>query len=241
MEPIEARRRFGFEELKGARGFTRPTSMSIGNDTFKSMSVDFADVNNDGIFDMFVSNIASPFAMQEGHFLWMSTGRTDSFGKGIAPWVDKADELGVSHSAWAWDARFEDFDNDGTVELAQATGLVRGKENRWPDLAQVGGANDSLVKHPASWPRFLPGSDVDGTALKPFWVRGNDGHYVNLASNLFPDSDRAHPGNRRRGCIWRWFSGYGLRQFLVGFRADQEQRGGQRKRFPGPPSPASCQ
>jgi hypothetical protein len=176
-----------FQELKGERGFARPTSMSIGNDTFKSMSVDFADINNDGIFDMYVSNIASPFAMQEGHFLWMSTGKTDSFATGDAPWVEKADELGVSHSAWAWDARFEDFDNDGTVELVQATGLVRGNENRWPDLAQVGGANDALVKHPASWPRFLPGSDVDGTAVKPFWVRGDDGHYINLAGNLFPD------------------------------------------------------
>jgi enediyne biosynthesis protein E4 len=176
-----------FEELKGQGSFTRPTSMSIGNDTFKSMSVDFADVNNDGIFDWYVSNIASPFAMQEGHFLWISTGKMDQMKKGIAPWVDKADDLGVAHSAWAWDARFEDFDNDGTVELVQATGLVRGTENRWPDLAQVGGANDQLVRHPASWPRFLPGSDIDGSFQKPFWVRGDNGHYVNLANDLFPD------------------------------------------------------
>ncbi|MGD0134892.1 MAG: VCBS repeat-containing protein [Bryobacteraceae bacterium] len=175
------------EELKGEGGFTIPTSMSIGNDTFKSMSVDFADVNNDGIFDWYVSNIASPFAMQESHFLWVSTGKMGKIKKGIAPWVDKAEDLGVAHSAWAWDARFEDFDNCGSVELVQATGLVKGTENRWPDLAQVGGANDELVRHPASWPRFLPGSDVDGTARKPFWVRGNDGHYVDLADNLWPD------------------------------------------------------
>jgi hypothetical protein len=73
------------------------------------------------------------------------------------------------------------------MELGQATGLVRGKENRWPYLAQVGGANDSIIKHPASWPRFLPGSDVDGTVLKPFWVKGADGHYANLAAKLLPD------------------------------------------------------
>ena len=174
------------EELKGEGSFFRPTSMAIGNDTFKGMSVDFADVNNDGIFDWYVSNIASPFALQEGHFLWVSTGRMDLMKKGKAPWVDKAEELGVAHSAWAWDARFEDFDNDGTVELIQATGLVRGKENRWPDLAQVGGANDNLVRYPASWPRFLEGSDVDGSYPKPFWVRGKDGRYVNLSSSLFP-------------------------------------------------------
>jgi hypothetical protein len=176
------------EELKGEPGFFRPTSMSIGNDTFKSMSIDFADLNNDGIFDMFVSNIAGPFRLQEGHFLWMSTGRMDKIKKGIAPWVEKADDLGVSHSAWAWDARFEDFDNDGTVELVQATGLTRGRENRWPDLAQVGGANDKFVKYPAAWPKFLQGAtDVDGSFTKPFWVKGSDGRYVDLAGILFPD------------------------------------------------------
>jgi hypothetical protein len=44
------------------------------------------------------------------------------------------------------------------------------------------------VHHPASWPRFLPGTaDVDGTFQKPFWVRRDDGHYVNLSNDLFPD------------------------------------------------------
>jgi enediyne biosynthesis protein E4 len=176
------------EELKGQKGFFRPSSMVIGEDSFKGMGIDFADINNDGIFDMYVSNIASPFRLQESHFLWVSTGQMDRMKKGQAPWVDQAEDLGVAHSAWAWDARFEDFDNDGSVELVQATGLVRGKENRWPDLAQVGGANDRMVRYPASWPRFLQGSaDVDGTFRKPFWARGDDGRYVDLSSILFPD------------------------------------------------------
>ena len=176
------------EELKGENGFARPSSLVIGKDTFKGMGIDFADINNDGIFDMYVSNIASPFRLQESHFLWVSTGQMDRMKQGQAPWVDKAEDMHVAHSAWAWDARFEDFDNDGTVELVQATGLVRGKENRWPDLAQVGAANDRLVRYPSSWPRFLQGAtDVDGTFRKPFWARGTDGKYVDLSSVLFPD------------------------------------------------------
>jgi len=175
-----------FQELHGEPGFTRSTSMVMGHDSFKGMSIDFGDVNHDGIFDMFVSNIGSPFALQEGHFLWVSTGRTDRMKDGFAPWIDRADDVGVSHSAWAWDARFEDFDNDGVLELVQATGLVKGNANRWPDLAQVGAANDVLVKYQSSWPKFLVGSDVDGSFTKPFWVLGSNGRYVDLANNLFP-------------------------------------------------------
>jgi len=151
------------------------------------MGVDFGDVNHDGIFDFYISNIASPFALQESHFLWTSTGHMEDLKAGIAPWVDRADELGVAHSAWAWDVRFEDFDNDGTLELVQTTGLVRGTRNRWPDFAQLGGTNDTFVKYPALWPKFLAGSDLDGTCAKPFWVRGSDGHYVDISSIIFPD------------------------------------------------------
>jgi hypothetical protein len=175
-----------FEELQGETGFFRPRSMVIGHDSFKGMSIDFGDVNNDGIFDMFVSNIASPFALQESHFLWVSTGQMDQMAKGRAPWVNRSDDMGVSHSAWAWDARFEDFDNDGVLELVQATGFVQGHVNRWADFAQLGGSNDVFVKYPAVWPKFLVGSDLDGTKPKPFWVLGSDGRYVDLSQSLFP-------------------------------------------------------
>jgi hypothetical protein len=175
-----------FKELQGETGFFRPSSMVIGHDSFKGMGIDFGDINNDGIFDMFVSNIASPFALQESHFLWTSTGQMDRMAAGVAPWVDRADDFGVAHSAWAWDARFEDFDNAGELELVQATGLVKGTANRWPDLAQVGAGNDILVRYPAVWPKFLAGSDVDGSCPKPFWVLGSNGRYVDVSTILFP-------------------------------------------------------
>jgi hypothetical protein len=176
-----------FQELYGSKGFFRPTSMVMGHDSFKGMSIDFGDVNNDGIFDMYVSNIGSAFALQESHFLWTSTGKMDQLAKGGAPWLDRASDTGVAHSAWAWDARFEDFDNDTTLEIVQATGLVKGTDNKWPDLSQVGAGNDAFVKYQSAWPRFLPGeAEVDGSYPNPFWVLGSTGMYDDLSTTLFP-------------------------------------------------------
>jgi hypothetical protein len=174
--------------LKGEKGFFTPESMVLGNDSFKGMSADFGDINNDGIFDMFISNISSPFAMAESHFLWTSTGKMDQMAKGVAPWVDKGDELGVSHSAWGWDTRFEDVDNDGELELLQITGLVKGKVNRWADFAQLGAGNDVFVKHTVNWPKFFPGSDLDGHYHGAFYALGSDGRYVNLATRFLPEA-----------------------------------------------------
>ncbi|HWE49968.1 MAG TPA: VCBS repeat-containing protein [Bryobacteraceae bacterium] len=174
--------------LKGEKGFNIPESMVVGEDSFKGMSSDFGDINGDGIFDMFISNISSPFAMSESHFLWVSTG-TDQMAKmskGIAPWVDRGDQLGVSHSSWAWDTRFEDMDNDGVLELLQATGFVKGNVNKWADFGQFGTSNDMLVKNPANWPRFDRGSDLDGHSPSPFYALGSRGRYVNLATSVLP-------------------------------------------------------
>jgi hypothetical protein len=183
-----------FQELHGESGFFRPASMVMGHDSFKGMSIDFGDINDDGVFDMFVSNIGSPFALQESHFLWVSTGQQDRLKSGVAPYEDHASDVGVAHSAWAWDARFEDFDNDGELEIVQATGLVKGTKNRWPDLAQVGGGNDAFVRYQKSWPTFFVGSDVDGSFPNPFWVRSRGGLYADLSGALFPDLKPATRG-----------------------------------------------
>jgi hypothetical protein len=179
-----------FQELFGETGFARPISTVLGHDSFKSMSIDFGDINNDGVFDMTVSNIGSPFSLQEGHFLWTSTGTTDEAARdmtnGVAPFRDRADPYGVAHSAWGWDTRFEDFDNDGVLELVQATGLVKGNKNRWADFAQLGGSNDLFVKYPRVWPEFSIGSDLDGSYRKPFYAFDKTGRYADLSPVLFP-------------------------------------------------------
>ena len=49
--------------------FADVTKEAIGIDTKKGMNADWGDFNNDGLFDMFVTNITDEY-MREGNFLW---------------------------------------------------------------------------------------------------------------------------------------------------------------------------
>ena len=171
-----------FTLLEGHRGFTTPASSVLGKDSFKGMGVDFADINGDGIPDIFVSNIADDYALQESHFLWLSTGDHDAIRQGRAPYEQASERLGVSRSGWGWDARMADFDNSGALQIVQATGFIKGKINRWPELQSLGTSNDSLISNPRLWPGFKSGDDVSGHNETVFFVQSDDHLFHNIAA-----------------------------------------------------------
>ncbi len=179
-----------FALLEGERQFTTPSSKVLGKDSFKGMGVDFADINGDGWLDIYVSNIAAEYALEESHFLFVSTGEIEDMKEGIAPYVDLSEPLGVSRSDWSWDNKVADFDNDGIPEMIQTTGFLKGEINRWPELQQIAIGNDELIKYPHYWPRLKPADahhpsdDLSGHKANPFYVRAANGRYVNIASDL---------------------------------------------------------
>jgi enediyne biosynthesis protein E4 len=178
-----------FAVLEGRKTFTTPASKVLGHDSFKGMGLDFADVNGDGILDMYVSNIAQNWALEESHFVWVSTGDLRPMRDGVAPWVDRGEDLGMARSGWGWDARFADFDGDGVPEAVQAIGFIRGEENRWPELHELAMGNDNNMHHPGAWPHFTPGDDLSGHLHNPFFVRARDGRYYDLAPDLGLDDN----------------------------------------------------
>lgn len=170
--------------LKGEKHLTTPNSKVLGNDSFKGMGVDFGDINHDGLFDIYVSNIASEYALEESHFLFASTGELAKMKEGIAPYNDISESLGLSRSGWGWETKLADFDNDGELEALQATGFRKGKVNRWAELQELAMGNDELLKSPQSWFNFRNGDDLSGNQHNPFFVRHSDGRYYDLAEEL---------------------------------------------------------
>jgi hypothetical protein len=173
-----------FAAVEGVATLATPGSKVLGHDSFKGMGVDFGDLDGDGRPDIFVSNIAAPYALLESHFVFLQTGDSGLFRRGIAPFVDRSEPLGLSRSDWAWESRLADFDGDGRPEALQATGFVRGAVSRWPELQELAMGDDELLSDPRNWPRFAPGDDISGHPHNPFFVRANDGRFVDIAAEL---------------------------------------------------------
>lgn len=173
-----------FAPVVGKKSLTTPNSKVVGRDSFKGMGVDFADLNGDGKFDFFVSNIADEYALEESHFLFLSEGNIEQFGQGMAPYRDYGEDLGVSRSSWGWDTKIADFNNDGEDEILQAVGFLKGGTNRWAELHEIAMGNDQLLSNPGNWHQLASGDDLSGHDHNPFYVRAKDGRFYDIAAEL---------------------------------------------------------
>jgi enediyne biosynthesis protein E4 len=173
-----------FVLLHGERTWTTPRSLTVGSDSFNGMGIDFADLNGDGWLDIFVSNITCDFGLHESNFLFLSTGQPEVMRKGIIPYRNASEAWGLSRGGWTWDVRLADFDNDGVLEVMQATGFTRGKTNRWPEVHEIVLGNDELMSNPRFYHPIQPGDDVSGHDRNPFFVRAADGRYYELAAQI---------------------------------------------------------
>ncbi|MBG9794372.1 ASPIC and UnbV protein [Paenibacillus dendritiformis] len=167
----------GFKPLVQKRG--------IGDDTFKGMNVDFADLFHDGRLANFVSNISKEQYLLEGNQLW----HEDEQGK----YVDRAQELGVQQSGWSWGARFFDADNSGNMSLMVTNGFISADkdEDYWFDMGTLATTPGYIVEDAASWPAFKNKS-MSGYEPKPLYL--NDGKkFVDVSKDVgitFTDDSR---------------------------------------------------
>ena len=87
------------------------------------------DINNDGILDIFGSQIhqeiSTPFVCAGGTVGCDSElGNNFWVSKGAGVWEEKGDFYGLRKGGWGWGSVFADLDNDGRSELLQMSGQV---------------------------------------------------------------------------------------------------------------------
>ena len=174
-----------FVRLHGERTLTTPRSSVLGRDTFNGMGIDFGDLNGDGVPDIFVSNITCNFGFDQTAFVFLSAkDELHRMRNGIAPFQNASEGLGLSRGGWNWDARLVDFDNDAVLEVLQAAGATKGKSNAWALLQETALMNDQLTSDSRFWHKWQPGDEIAGWDHIPFYVRGGDGRYYDLAEKI---------------------------------------------------------
>jgi hypothetical protein len=183
-----------FQIVEGRRDLTIPRSKVLGQDSFKGMGVDFGDIKGDGRPAIVVSNIAETYALVESHFLFVHTGDDAEWARGYAPYRDEASARGVWIGGWAWDVKFADLTNGGSLQILQATGFIKGKRNAWQRLHETATGNDELLRYPASWHRFGPEDDVSGRGNDRLLVADASGRYHDIWLSLGLDRDTISRG-----------------------------------------------
>jgi hypothetical protein len=120
--------------------FTDVLATAIPHTPWFSMGADSADINNDGLPDLFAAEMAgtthfkSKVAMGDmgGLVNYMDTLVTPQYMKnamflnsGTDRFLEVAKMTGLGSTDWSWSPRFEDLDNDGWVDLHVTNGMVR--------------------------------------------------------------------------------------------------------------------
>ncbi len=119
----------GFEETQEAAGVT---------DNGNGMGAAWADINGDGRFDLYVTNMSSatgnrilsaaPIADDRERELMLKFTRGNSLfrAKADGTFDSVGEELGVAHCGWAWHGDFLDIDRDADEDLFVVNGYITG-------------------------------------------------------------------------------------------------------------------
>jgi len=173
-----------FSVLEGKTGLTVPLSGILGQDTFKAGGVDIGDLNEDGYPDIFVSNIGDA-KVAEGNQVFLNT-RESTFKEGVAPFHSKSRKLGLGVGGWGWGTKLADFNNDGVLEVIQANGFLRGKNDRWVGLHELYWGNPALMRRADVWPKMSADAELAGNQRNKFFLRTENSHYFDISASIFP-------------------------------------------------------
>lgn len=136
----------GFKNIKG------DMFGDIGRDTYKGMNATVADFDNNGLTDVYISNVHHAY-QAEGSLLWM--WKRD--GEGEAEPVEMATKTGaLNELRFGWGAAAGDFNLDGAVDLAQANGMVDDTiDKKWEECPDYWYVNEKIARSAPSFHRYV--------------------------------------------------------------------------------------
>ena len=97
---------FTFEEVTEISGISNATGWTTG--------VTHADVNGDGLLDIYISKASGYRALSGRNLLYINTGNN---AQGIPQFVEQAKDFGLDFSGLSTQASFFDFDLDGDLDV----------------------------------------------------------------------------------------------------------------------------
>lgn len=121
--------------------FTNVIDRSVPHMPFSSMGADQGDVNNDGLLDLLVTDMAATTHEKDQRSMAGSRSHNvEPTDPAVAPpyprnalylntgngrMLEAAFLAGLDATDWSWSPRWEDLDNDGRVDLHVTNGMVR--------------------------------------------------------------------------------------------------------------------
>ncbi len=132
------------------------------------MGITSGDYDNDGYFDIFVTNVGPPASMYTPQLPGKLTNLMHALyhNNGNGTFTEVARKAGVADAGWGWGCEFGDFDNDGHLDLYLVTNFF---------VMGVGGMGDFSVYGP------LPPGGIGGTNSF-FFLSNGDGTFREATS-----------------------------------------------------------
>jgi hypothetical protein len=126
--------------------FTDTVNMVVPHMPFSSMGADLGDVNNDGLVDLFVADMAATTHQKDQRTIansrrLLGDPPDDSaeapqymrnalyINTGTSRCLEAANMAGLAATDWTWSVRLEDLDNDGRLDLFVTNGMYRETNN----------------------------------------------------------------------------------------------------------------